>query len=149
MGFFNNKEDERFGFTLTVTPRSAGDFGCARIGGMYRDIETCIRDANEITEAIERHVDGVDSVDFVINDAFADYGDITSWWYESLKRTIAKEKECKEWEVKWEDIKEAMPKPEPSHEDLKSQLKRTVELLKREDWTKEEIIEDIEELLNE
>ena len=107
---FSNDEDQRFNFEVEISPKSAGDFGCVRIGGMYRSIEQCIQEAREMDEQISRHVDGVESFSFKIVDAFGEYKDISEWQYQRLIDKIAKEKECRAWQLKWEDIEPHLPK---------------------------------------
>lgn len=109
---FNNDENQRFNFEVEISPKGKGkgDFGCVRIGGMYRSIEQCIQEAKEMEEQISRHVDGVESFSFKIVDAFGEYKDISEWQYKQLVTKIAKEKECSIWQLKWEDIEPHLPK---------------------------------------
>ena len=116
---FDNRKDQRFEFEVEISPKSAGDFGCVSIGGMYRSIEECIREATEIDEQISRHVDGVESFHFKIVDVYGEYEDVYQWQYQQLISKIAKEKECKTWELKWEDIKSHLPKQKGLSEEEK------------------------------
>ena len=116
---FSNDEDQRFNFEVEISPKSAGDFGCVRIGGMYRSIEQCIQEAKEMDEQVSRHVDGVESFSFKIVDAFGEYKDISEWQYKQLTTKIAKDKECRIWQLKWEDIEPYLPKQKGLSEEEK------------------------------
>lgn len=118
MGLFNPKEDERFEFEVTLTPRSAGDFGSISIGGCYRSPERCISDFKEIKEGINRHVDGVESLHMMMIDVYEEYEDIAPWYYEQVKKKYAKENDLNVGSVKFSDIKDKFPKKEMPYEDL-------------------------------
>lgn len=79
----DNKENQRFDFQIIITPKSRGDFGCIRIGGLYRSLEECHREARTMIEEVSRHVDGVDNIDYIISDVYQEYVDISSWKYET------------------------------------------------------------------
>jgi len=129
MGLFENREDERFEFTLEITPRSAGDFGAVSIGGCYRSPSDCISNFTEIKEQIERHVDGVDSVSLIISDVYNEYADFSEWEYESIVNKLAKEKEISKWKVKSEDVLKQLPKRSPDTDELKSHIAWMVKFL--------------------
>lgn len=113
MGILNNKENERFDFTLTVNVKSAGDFGAVRIGGVYRSMEDCRYVAEEMIDQIKRHVDNVDSVFYTIQDVWQEYEDVCDWkynqslkgktWEEQEKLLIPKKDELEEIDNKLQD----------------------------------------------
>lgn len=116
---FNNDEYQRFNFEVEISPKDKGDFGSIRIGGMYRSIEECISDANEMDEQISRHVDCVESFSFKIVDAFGEYKDISEWQYKQLVDKISKQKGISTWQVKWGDIEPHLPKQKGLSEEEK------------------------------
>jgi len=103
-----------FDFTLELTPKSAGDFGCISMGGMSRTIKECLSQAAEIQEQIERHVDGIDSVSVTIVDESGRYADMSDW----RARLII----GKDWNPKWGDYKDKLPSAKTPVEDKFSVL---------------------------
>lgn len=74
---FDNTKEQRFDFTITVTPKSRGDYGSIRIGGLMRDLTDCLNEFRDMKEAIIRHVDGVDNVEITVEDCFQEFESIT------------------------------------------------------------------------
>lgn len=82
----DNKEEQRFDFKIVIEPKSRGDLGALRIGGLMRSIKECFDEYQEMKGQIERHVDGVGRIDIVIDDQFGALNDIESEWLaEELK----------------------------------------------------------------
>ena len=74
---FDNTKEQRFEFTITVTPKSKGDYGSVRIGGLMRDLKDCLSEFRNMKEAILRHVDGVQSVEITVEDYLQEFESIT------------------------------------------------------------------------
>ncbi len=116
MSYYNQDEGVCFDFSITLTPKSAGDYGCVRMGGMSRTIKECLSQANEICDEIERHVGGVDHLEITLQDESGRYADITEW---EANKIIGNE-----WNPKWEDYKDKLPLVKPSYKDKYFVLER-------------------------
>ena len=116
MSFYNQDEGVCFDFSITLTPKSAGDYGCVRMGGMSRTIKECLSQANEICDQIKRHVDEVDSLEITIVDESGRFEDITEW---QANQIIGRD-----WNPKWEDYKDKLPLAKTSYKDKFYALER-------------------------
>ena len=119
MGYYNQEEGVCFDFSITITPKSVGDYGCVRMGGMSRTIKECLYQANEICDEIKRHVDGVDHLEITVQDESGRYADITEW---EANKIIGND-----WNPKWEDYKDKLPPVKTSYKDKFTLLKHFVE----------------------
>lgn len=116
MSYYDQDQGVCFDFYITLTPKSAGDFGCVSMSGMSRSIKECLRDAQAIEEQIKRHVDEVDSVSITITDESGKFDDISEWEAEKIIG--------RDWNPKWEDYKDKLPTMKTSYEDKYFVLER-------------------------
>lgn len=116
MSYYNQDEGVCFDFSITITPKSVGDYGCIRMVGMSRTIKECLSEANEICDEIKRHVDGVDHCGITVIDESGRYADITEWEANSIIGN--------DWNPKWEDYKDKLPTRKTSYKDKYFVLER-------------------------
>ena len=144
MSLFDNNEDQRFEFTLTIYPKSAGNFGCVSIGGMYRSPEECFSLASEMEDQIKQHVDSVDSVDVTVTDIYNEYQDLSEWNYKQQRQKYAKDNNVGLWTVGFEDIKDNFPKHTYDKSELLYNYNWVRNALIKGDYTPEEIVEQMD-----
>lgn len=144
MSLFDNNEDQRFEFTLTITPKSVGDYGAFSIGGRQRSPEECFSLASEMEEQIKRHVDCVDSIEVTVNDVYQEYEDLSDWYYNQQKRKFSKENNVNLWKVSFEDIKDKFPKHTYDKGMLLYNYNWVRNSLIKGDFTPEEIVEQMD-----
>lgn len=114
---FDNTEEQRFDFEITVVPRSRGDFGSARIGGQYRELKECYSAAQEMMDEIVRHVYGVEYCYYTVQDVYDEYAGLPGWKVGQLKNKP------------WENVKKELP--EKDHTDYKVEMKSVLESILR------------------
>lgn len=108
---FDNAEDQRFDFTLVINPSSRGDFGAIRIGGLHRSIGECVYDAEQMKQEILRHVDGIESISYTVEDIYSEYEDIAEWTASNLRTE------------KWNDVKKQLkPKDNVDYKEVLKSL---------------------------